>query len=70
MTAKDRKYPWQITKERKKFFVPTLDIEGTKLEGLKAALPHCLYGKPCAEAVIYKGKLGVMFWLRPFPARF
>ena len=64
--SKESKYPWPLTKQRRKFFVPKLDVEGTRLEGLKAAIPYCLYGKPRAEIVVYKGMLGVIFWLQSY----
>lgn len=52
-------YPWDVSEKRESFFVPTLKLEETKLEGLKAALHYGIIGK--AEFGTVGGKLGVRF---------
>jgi hypothetical protein len=55
-------YPWQQLKRGEGFFVPCLDPEAVKLNGLRDALRYRLfYAK--AETVIKEGKLGVWFHL-------
>ena len=58
-------FPWNKLARGEGFFVPTLDVEGTLLAGLKAGiLLHKERDKPLAEIGIYKGQLGVMFYRR------
>lgn len=52
-------YPWQEMQKHEQIFVPTLKLEHTKQEGLKAALHHNIIGK--AEFGIKDGKIGVLF---------
>lgn len=52
-------YPWKDTPPQSGFFVPTLKLEETKQDGLKAALHSRFFGK--AEFGIKDGKLGVWF---------
>ena len=52
-------YPWNVSARHESFFVPTLKLEETKLEGLKAALHQGVIGK--AEFGTIDGKLGVRF---------
>lgn len=52
-------YPWQKLSKKEKFFVPTLQLEETKSEGLSAALHYNILGK--AEFGMVEGKLGVLF---------
>ena len=52
-------YPWQKTPLRGGFFVPTLRLEETKEDGLRAAVFYKLRGK--AEFVVKDGRLGVWF---------
>lgn len=52
-------YPWQASAKRESFFVPTLKLEETKLEGLQAALHQGVIGK--AEFGTVNGKMGVRF---------
>jgi hypothetical protein len=46
-------------RKHEQIFVPTLKLEQTKQEGLKAALHHNIIGK--AEYGMKDGKLGVLF---------
>lgn len=46
-------------RKHEQIFVPTLRLEQTKQEGLKAALHHNIIGK--AEFGMKDGKLGVLF---------
>jgi hypothetical protein len=53
-------YPWSQLKKGQGFFVPCLDTEAVKQDGLRDALRYRLfYAK--AEVVIKAGKLGVWF---------
>jgi hypothetical protein len=52
-------YPWNASAKHKSFFVPTLKLEETRREGLKAALHQGIIGK--AEFGTVDGKLGVRF---------
>ena len=52
-------YPWVAMRKHEQIFVPTLRLEQTKQEGLKAALHHNIIGK--AEFGMKDGKLGVLF---------
>lgn len=52
-------YPWTAMRKQEQIFVPTLKLEQTKQEGLKAALHHGIIGK--AEIGVKDGKLGVLF---------
>jgi hypothetical protein len=65
---KNPNYPWHALERGQFFFVPTLDIERTVLEGLVAALPYRYRDEPRYEIGIYKGKLGVKFF-RTRPGR-
>jgi len=52
-------YPWQKLQALEQFFVPTLKLEETKSEGLKAALHYNIKAKAAFGTV--DGKLGVLF---------
>jgi hypothetical protein len=52
-------YPWVDTPVKGAFFVPTLKLEETRQEGLKAAIHHGIIGK--SEFGMAGGKIGVMF---------
>jgi len=52
-------YPWSTTPVKGGFFVPTLQLEKVKLDGLKAAIYNKV--KATAEFGIKDGKLGVWF---------
>ena len=52
-------YPWKNTPVKGVFFVPSLNYERTKQEGLNAALHNGFIAK--AEFGVMDGKLGVMF---------
>ena len=54
------KYPWRRTSIGRSFFVPSLDLPKTRIEGLQHAYRQGIKraeGTPC----VYKGVLGVMF---------
>ena len=53
------KYPWKQLKKGQGFFVPAIDTEKAKEEGLKAALTARVKGK--AYVGIRDKKLGVTF---------
>jgi hypothetical protein len=53
------RYPWQQLKKGQGFFVPALDTEKAKEEGLKAALTARVKGK--AYVGIKAKRLGVVF---------
>jgi hypothetical protein len=53
------KYPWKQLKKGQGFFVPALDTEKAKEEGLKAALTARVKGK--AYVGIKAKQLGVVF---------
>lgn len=52
-------FPWPSTPVKGGFFVPTLQLEETKVLGLKAAVYHKVPAK--AEFGVKDGKLGVLF---------
>jgi hypothetical protein len=53
------KYPWDALPRYGGFFVPTLELEKTREEGLKEGIRVRRWGK--AEPAIKDGKLGVLF---------
>ncbi len=53
-------YPWQQLKKGQGFFVPCLDTEAVKTDGLRAALRYRLF-YPKAVICIKGGRLGVWF---------
>ena len=54
------RYPWQQLKAGQGFFVPCLDTESTRVEGLKNALRYRILSAK-AEAGVLNGQLGVLF---------
>jgi len=54
------KYPWSQLEKGQGFFVPCLDLEKTKEEGLKASVSARRFD---AKAYVgtFKGRLGVLF---------
>ena len=59
---KSLRYPWTKLKRGQGFFIPCLDTDAVKVEGLKAAVRcRCFYAK--AKVGIKNGKTGVMFYL-------
>ena len=52
-------YPWIDTPPKGAFFVPTLQLEKVKAEGLTVAIHKGVLGK--ASFGVVKGKLGVIF---------
>ena len=61
-------YPWQKTERGQGFFVPCLDPEPTRTEGLKRALDLRLFDAR-AQPGIRRGLTGVWFYrLPPQPA--
>ena len=54
------KYPWPQLKRGDGFFVPCLDTEAVKTDGLRDALRHRIFNAK-AEAGIKAGKVGVWF---------
>lgn len=53
------KYPWTHLKPGDGFFVPTLMLEKTREEGLRASIPHRI--RVDAKFVIKDGFIGVWF---------
>ena len=58
-------YPWKKTEQGQGFFVPCLDPETIRTEGLKRALDLRLFDAR-AKPAIHKGLTGVWFY-RPMP---
>ena len=56
--------PWQKTEQGQGFFVPCLDPESTRTEGLKRALDQRLFDAR-AKPAIRKGLTGVWFYRPP-----
>lgn len=56
------RFPWEKTKVGVGFFVPTLNVEKTRKQGLQAAYTLRFRDTPHAEIGVYKGRLGVMFY--------
>jgi hypothetical protein len=52
-------YPWVDTPVKGAFFVPTLKLEETRQEGLKAAIHNGIIGK--SKFGTFGGKIGVLF---------
>jgi hypothetical protein len=52
-------YPWEATPLKGGFFVPTLALDKTRIDGLRAAIYNRMKGK--AEYGVKDGKLGVWF---------
>jgi hypothetical protein len=62
MTSLRVQYPWKQVKKGQGFFVPCLDTEAVKVDGLQQALRHRLfYAK--AKVGTMNGKIGVWFYL-------
>lgn len=57
-------YPWKKTKQGQGFFVPCLDPETIRTEGLKRALDLRLFDAQ-AQPGIRKGLTGVWFYRLP-----
>lgn len=54
------RFPWSQVKPGQGFFIPCLDTEAVKIDGLRDALRHRIFNAK-AEAVIKDGKIGVWF---------
>jgi hypothetical protein len=52
-------YPWEKTPYGHSFFVPSLNPEATRREGLQEGIRLRVFGK--AAPCIWNGQLGVMF---------
>jgi hypothetical protein len=52
-------YPWAKTPVKGGFFVPTLELERVKEDGLRAAVFHKMKAK--AQFGVVDGRLGVLF---------
>lgn len=63
MTALRVIYPWDKLKRGQGFFVPCLDTEAVKEDGLHQALKHRIF-YPKYKIGIKDGKIGVLFYLR------
>lgn len=57
-------YPWQHLNKGQGFFVPCLDTETIKTDGLRQALRHRLFDAK-AKVGVKGGKLGVWFYRLP-----
>ncbi len=53
-------YPWSETPPGGWFFVPSLNPEQTRMEGLQAAIHYQIF-KIDVEVGVYKGRYGVKF---------
>lgn len=58
---KQDKYPWHKTQRGESFFVPSLDVKATELEGRQMAVILINSGGVICKPGIYQGVLGVMF---------
>jgi len=61
------RYPWKQLKRGYGFFIPCLDTEAVKRDGLQDALRHRLLYVKTATG-IKDGRIGVLFFLLP-PSR-
>ena len=59
------RYPWADVAPGQGFFVPCLDTQKTRLEGLQAAA--ALHIKAQARVAICRGRYGVWFFRPPAP---
>ena len=57
-------YPWQSLKTDEGFFVPSLDTEHTRGEGIRQGLRQGMR-YPAGQCVIKDGQTGVWFYLTP-----
>ncbi len=55
------RYPWSQLERGQGFFVPCLDTEAVKLDGLRKALGHRLFDAK-AKIGIKSGRFGVWFY--------
>lgn len=62
MSAMAVKFPWDKLKPGQGFFIPCLDTEAIKEEGLRSAVPLRL--RVTASVGVYRGKYGVLFILK------
>ena len=58
------KYPWQKTEPGQGFFVPCLDTDAVRTEGLNQALKHRIFNAK-ATPCIQDGLMGVLFHRAP-----
>lgn len=59
-------WPWSKVRNGQGFFVPCLDPEAVKMEGLTSALHHRIFNAG-ASIGIQRGLIGVIFYRRPVP---
>lgn len=57
-------YPWQQLEKGQAFFVPCLDTQAIREDGLRKALGFRLYDARATVGIKY-GKLGVIFFRTP-----
>ena len=67
MTSLRVQYPWKSVEKGQGFFVPCLDTETVKADGLQQALRYRLFDAK-AKVGIMQGRLGVRFYRSP-PSR-
>jgi hypothetical protein len=61
---KSLRYPWIKVEKGQGFFIPCLDPEAVKVEGLKAAVRYRVFDAK-ARTGIKHGLLGVQFFRKP-----
>lgn len=60
-------YPWSRLRPGEGFFVPCLDVDRVREEGLRAAIKYRIKGH--ATPAIRQGLLGVWFGLKPLASQ-
>ena len=59
--SKHKLFPWHKLDKGQAFFVPALDVEPLREEGLKAAVTHRVLDARSVVCIM-QGKLGVLFY--------
>lgn len=69
MTKLQVRWPWGKVEKGQGFFIPCLDPEPVKLEGLNRALDARVLNAG-ASVGLQDGLIGVLFYRKPVPTRF
>jgi hypothetical protein len=64
MKKLDIRWPWQRLEKGQGFFIPCLDAEALRMEGLDKALEARIFNAQCV-ACIKNGQIGLWFYRKP-----
>lgn len=67
MSMRTVRWPWEHVKKGQGFFVPCLDMERTREDGLGAAVKARVLDAKCIETV-HDGAIGLLFYRAPSSA--